>query len=63
MSFVIKPAGEAEITHLNCPLCREKVPRVGIKKGSTVIGLTWKCRRCGNLWEVEATEGKSEKMK
>lgn len=63
MSFTIKPAGEVEITHLKCPLCRLKVPRVGIKKGSTIDGLFWSCRRCGNRWEVEATVEKSEKIK
>lgn len=49
------PAKESEITRLVCPHCKERVPRVGIKKDSRCEGITFRCRRCGMLWEVEAT--------
>ena len=51
--FTITPAKESEITKLVCPHCHERVQRIGIKKGSKVEGLTFKCRRCGLLWEVK----------
>lgn len=53
--FKIIPAEKSEITHITCPHCKDKVPRVGLKKGSTVDGLTFTCRRCGMLWEVKTT--------
>ena len=51
--FTITPAKESEVTKLVCPHCHEKVPRIGIKKDSKLEGLTFKCRRCGLLWEVK----------
>ena len=51
--FTITPAKESEVTNLVCPHCHEKVPRVGIKKGSKLEGLTFRCKRCGQLWEVK----------
>jgi transposase-like protein len=53
--FKIIPAEKSEVTHLVCPHCKDKVPRVGLKKDSVVDGLTWTCRRCGMLWEVKTT--------
>lgn len=50
--LLIAPTMESEITKIVCPHCNEKVPRFGIKKGSNIQGLTFKCRRCGKLWEV-----------
>ena len=49
----ITPTEASEVTRLKCPECEEKVPRVGIKKGSLVDGLTFKCKRCGKLWSVK----------
>ena len=48
----IKPAEASEITKLVCPHCGEKFPRVGLRKGSRIVGLTFRCRKCGSLWEV-----------
>ena len=50
--LLIAPTMESEITKIVCPHCNEKVQRIGIKKGSNIQGLTFKCRRCGKLWEV-----------
>jgi uncharacterized Zn finger protein len=47
------PAETAEVTKISCPKCNEKVPRVGLLKGSKVEGLTFKCKRCGSFWEVK----------
>lgn len=47
------PAEAAEVTKISCPKCNEKVPRVGLLKGSKVEGLTFKCKRCGSFWEVK----------
>ncbi len=52
--FNIIPAEETEITKIVCPDCKERVPKIGIKKDSTIKGLTFRCRRCGKLWEVQA---------
>lgn len=49
----IIPADVTDITKVVCPGCRERLPRVGIKKGSNVRGLTFRCRKCGKLWEVQ----------
>ena len=53
--LIIKPAEKSEITRLVCPHCKERVARVGLKKDSTVDGLTWVCRRCGMLWEAKTS--------
>ena len=49
----ITKAEECVITKIICPYCKEKVPRIGIKKDSKISGLTFKCRKCGLLWEVK----------
>lgn len=51
--FTITPTVESEITRIVCPHCNEKVPRVGLTKGSKIQGLTFKCRKCGRLWTVK----------
>lgn len=50
--FTITPTVESEITKIVCPHCNTKVPRIGLKKGSKIKGLTFKCRTCGKLFEV-----------
>ena len=42
-----------EVTKLSCPACKEQVSRVGLIKGSTVDGLSFKCKKCGKLWVVK----------
>lgn len=49
----ITPAEKTEITHIVCPYCREKLSRVGLRKNSKIVGLTFKCRKCGRLWNVK----------
>lgn len=50
----ITPAAEnTEITHIVCPHCKEKLPRVGLQKSSKIDGFTFKCRKCGKLWSVK----------
>ena len=49
----IYPAEESEITKILCPKCKERVPRIGFVKGSKIEGLTFRCKRCGNLWRVK----------
>lgn len=49
----IKPVESSGVTKISCPLCNEKIPRVGLLKGSRVDGLTFKCKKCGNFWEVK----------
>lgn len=51
--FVITPAKEEDVTKLTCPGCRERFPRIGIKKDSKIEGLTFRCRRCHVLWELK----------
>ena len=50
----IIPASVSEVTKLVCPHCGEKVSRVGLLKESRVEGLTFKCKKCGMLWEVKS---------
>lgn len=49
----IEPIEQSEITRLVCPACKEKVPRVGLLKRSKIIGLSFKCRKCGRIWEAK----------
>ena len=49
----ITPAPVCEVTNITCPACRERLPRVGIPKGSRIDHFTFKCRRCGRLWAVK----------
>ena len=51
--LTITPAVTSEVTNVACPACREKLPRVGIPKGSTIDTFTFRCRRCGRLWAVK----------
>lgn len=53
--YDIRPAKESEITKIVCPDCRERLPRIGLLKDSNIKGLTFKCGRCGKLWEVTAS--------
>ena len=48
----IVPTDVSDITKVVCPHCRERVPRIGIKKNSRIDGLTFRCRKCGKLWEI-----------
>ncbi len=50
----IKPIGVVQqITKIVCPKCNEKVPRVGLLKESRIEGLTFRCKKCGLLWELK----------
>lgn len=51
--LTIKEIGGTENTKIVCPHCKEKVPRIGMKKDSKIEGLTFKCRKCGKLWEIK----------
>lgn len=51
--LIITPAEVADITKLSCPQCNEKVPRIGLHKDSQIKGLTFKCKKCGKLWEAK----------
>lgn len=53
MAFLIKRATEGEIKRLTCPACGEKVKYVGVTRDSKIHGLTFRCKRCHSLWEVE----------
>ena len=48
----ITPIEASEVTNIKCPKCNEKLPRVGLRKGSKTKGLTFKCKKCGGYWEV-----------
>ncbi len=51
--LVITPTEKKDITHISCPHCGEKLPRIGLTKNSQVKGLTFRCRRCQKLWEIQ----------
>lgn len=52
--LTITPAHGSAITKIICPECNEKIPRIGLLPGSKIQGLTFKCKRCGALWEVKS---------
>lgn len=54
MPITITPTEKQEITKIVCPDCKEKVRHVGLLKESKIIGLTFKCKRCGKLWTVKS---------
>ena len=58
MSFTIKQTASAKVRRIICPKCGERVPRLGLLENSEVKGLTFKCNKCKDLWEVESTKNK-----
>lgn len=54
MPLTITPTEIQEITRIACPDCKEKVRAVGLLRDSKIDGLTFKCKRCGNLWKVKS---------
>ena len=54
MPITITRAQKNEITKIVCPDCNEKVRFVGLLKESKIEGLTFKCKRCGELWAVKS---------
>ena len=55
MPVTIKRAASADITKIVCPECGERVKCVGLLKDSRIEGLTFRCKRCSQLWEVQTT--------
>ena len=52
--FTIIPAETASaVKKIACPGCGEKIPRIGLLRESKIQGLTFRCKRCGGLWEVK----------
>ena len=47
---------EKPVKRITCPSCHEKIKGVGLIPGSHINGLTFKCRRCGKLWEIKEDE-------
>lgn len=46
----------AKVSSIHCPDCGEKLARVGLLTASKITGLTFKCKRCGGLFAVTASE-------
>lgn len=55
MPILITKTIKSDVTKIICPSCGEKVKGVGLKPNSRTSGLSFKCRRCGELWEVNST--------
>ncbi len=53
MPIIITPQEKNEVTKIVCPGCNERVRLVGLLKESKISGLTFKCKRCGKLWNVK----------
>ncbi len=49
----ITPTDTQQVTKLICPHCNERVPRIGLLKGSKIDGLTFKCKKCSKTFEVK----------
>ena len=58
MPITIFATEHADVTKLACKACGEKVKGVGLLPHSCIRGLSFKCRRCGRLWEVNASDEK-----
>jgi transposase-like protein len=56
MALQIVATERTEVTKLVCPECGEKVKQVGLRKDSTIEGLSFKCKRCGRYFEVKTTK-------
>lgn len=56
----IEKTEPTKVSAMHCYACGEKFPRVGLLPGSTVIGLTIKCKACGELNLVSAQPPKNE---
>ena len=53
MALKIKETDSSDVTRLSCPNCGEKVKYVGLLRSSAILGLTFRCKKCGKLWAVE----------
>lgn len=49
----IIPTTATQVTRITCPCCREKIPKVGLKKDSHIDGLTVFCHKCKSYYEVK----------
>lgn len=58
MPISIFATEKADVTKLACRTCGEKIRGVGLLPNSNISGLSFKCRRCGALWEVKASPDK-----
>lgn len=45
----IEKTEATKVSAIYCCACRGKIPRVGLLPGSTINGLTIKCKHCGEL--------------
>ena len=52
MALQIRKAERSEIVRLVCPHCGERVKSVGLLRDSKVSGLTFRCKKCQEIWEV-----------
>ena len=55
MPMTIKRAENARVTKIVCPDCGERLKCVGLLENSRIEGLTFRCKRCSQLWEVQTT--------
>ena len=53
MSMTVRRAPCTEITKIVCPDCGERLKGVGLLKNSKIEGLTFRCKRCAQIWEVQ----------
>ena len=52
-NFEIIPAVAGKVFRLGCPTCGERVKGVGLRAEASPVGLSFKCKRCGRLWEIK----------
>jgi transposase-like protein len=60
MSLQIIPTDKTDVTKIVCPACGERVKQIGLRKGSIIEGLSFKCKKCGTYWEVKTTKDEKE---
>lgn len=56
--LIMTPVDKSEITRLACKKCGDKLRGVGLRRDSKIDGLTFRCKRCGELWSVKTLEDK-----
>lgn len=49
----IVPTTASQVTRIACPECKEKIPKIGLRKGSKIDGLTVYCHKCKTYYEVK----------
>jgi predicted RNA-binding Zn-ribbon protein involved in translation (DUF1610 family) len=56
MAIIVKRSDKKDLAKVSCSGCGERVHGIGLEKGSRIVGLCFKCKKCGLFNEVKTTD-------